>query len=161
MPDSQKPVRDQLVEMLRGGHAHTVFRAAVADWPLAERGKKPPGQPFTPWRILEHMRIAQWDIVEFSKRADHVSPDWPDGYWPKEDAPPDPAAWDKCIAEFERDLQEMERLVSDPASDLFAKFPHGTGQTLLREALVLGSHNSYHLGQLVLLRRMLGVWKEP
>jgi hypothetical protein len=153
-------LRDHLIELLHAGHAHIGFREAVDDWPENLRGVKPPGQPFTPWRVLEHMRIAQWDIVEFSKNAKHVSPDWPDGYWPKQDAPPNGKAWDDSIRQIERDRKEMERLVSDPANDLSAKIPHGTGQTLLREALVLADHNSYHLGQLVLLRRLVGGWKE-
>ncbi|PYO99811.1 MAG: ABC transporter [Gemmatimonadetes bacterium] len=131
----------------------------MADWPAEQRGAKPPGQPFTPWRVLEHIRISQWDIVEFTKSAKHVSPDWPAGYWPVGDAPPDKAAWDKSAAQVERDLREMQRLVRDPKIDLFAKIPHGTGQTVLREALVLADHNAYHVGQLVLLRRLLGAWK--
>jgi hypothetical protein len=158
---TDQPVRDHVVALLRGGNAHVVFGDAVRDWPPALQGRKPPGQPFTPWRVLEHMRITQWDIVEFTKSSTHVSPEWPDGYWPKEDAPLNPAAWDASVAQIDRDLREMERLVTDPKNDLYAKIPHGTGQTLLREALVLADHNSYHLGQLVLLRRLVGAWKEP
>src|SRR2546428_273305 len=132
---------------------------AIAAWPATLRGAKPPGQPFTPWRLLEHIRISQWDIVEFTKSAKHVSPEWPAGYWPQSDAPPDAAAWDKSVAQVEQDLRAMQRLVRDPATDLFGRIPHGTGQTALREALVLADHNSYHVGQLVLLRRLLGAWK--
>jgi hypothetical protein len=153
-------VREHLVAMLRGGQAHLVFKDAVAGWPDQLRGVKPPGQPFTAWRLLEHLRITQWDIVEFAKSAAHVSPDFPTGYWPKEDAPPDAGAWDRSIAQIEHDRREMERLVTDPASDLLARIPHGTGQTLLRETLVLANHTSYHLGQLVFLRRLLGAWRE-
>jgi hypothetical protein len=160
VPDPHTPLREHLLAMLRGGHAHMVFRDAIADWPAKLRGVKPPGQPFTPWRIVEHMRITQWDIVEFTKSAAHVSPDFPDGYWPPDDAPPDAGAWDTSLAQIERDAREMERLVGDSTSDLFARIPHGTGQTLLREALVLASHTSYHLGQLILLRRLLGAWRE-
>ena len=167
MPPKRKPrrtdpyhaLRDHLVALLDAGHAHVTFKDAIADWPPERRGAKPPGQPFTPWRVLEHIRISQWDIVEFTKSAKHVSPEWPAGYWPQSDAPPDAAAWDKSVAQVERDLREMARIVSDPKTDLYAKITHGTGQTVLREALVLADHNSYHLGQLVLLRRLLGAWK--
>jgi len=157
--DPHRALRDHLLELLGQGHAHVTFKNAIAVWPPALRGTKPPGQPFTPWRLLEHIRISQWDIVEFTKSASHVSPEWPAGYWPQGDAPPDAAAWDKSVAQVEQDLRAMERLVRDPATDLFARIPHGTGQTALREALVLADHNSYHLGQLVLLRRLLGAWK--
>src|SRR5881296_130789 len=157
--DVHRALRDHVVALLRTGHAHLGFQDVVADWPAALRGAKPPGQPFTPWRILEHIRISQWDIVEFTKSAKHVSPEWPAGYWPASDAPPDAAAWDTSVAQVKRDLQAMRRLVRNPATDLFARLPHGTGQTVLREALVLADHNAYHLGQLVLIRRLLGAWK--
>lgn len=158
--DPHKAVRDHVCALLAESHAHVEFKKAVAGWPVGLRGAKPPGQPFTPWRILEHIRISQWDILEFAKSAEHVSPKWPEGYWPEADAPPNAAAWDKSVAEIERDLRGMQRLVADPKTDLLARIPHGTGQTVLREALVLADHNSYHLGQLVLLRRLLGAWKE-
>ncbi|HEV2751557.1 MAG TPA: DinB family protein [Gemmatimonadales bacterium] len=157
--DPTQPLREHLIALLGESHAHVPFKDAIADWPPALRGAKPAGQPFTPWRLLEHIRISQWDIVEFTKSAKHVSPEWPAGYWPAGDAPPDAAAWDKSVAQLEHDLREMLRLVRDPKVDLFAKIPHGTGQTALREALVLADHNAYHIGQLVLLRRLLGAWK--
>ena len=157
--DPNTSLRDHLVALLGEGHAHITFTDAIADWPADKRGAKPPGQPFTAWRLLEHIRISGWDIVEFTKTAKHVSPEWPAGYWPVADAPADNAAWDKSVAQVERDLREMQRLVRDPKIDLFAKIPHGTGQTVLREALLLADHNAYHLGQLVLLRRLLGAWK--
>src|SRR2546428_5740790 len=157
--DPHRALRDHLLELLGKGHAHVTFQDTIADWPPALRGAKPAGQPFTPWRLLEHVRISQWDIVEFTKSATHVSPEWPAGYWPQSDAPPDAAAWDKSVAQVEQDLRAMERLVRDPATDLFARIPPGTGQTALPEALVLADHNSYHVGQLVLLRRLLGAWK--
>ena len=169
MPVKRKPtrrtnpdraLRDHLLELLRGGHAHVTLQDAIGDWPAALRGARPAGQPFTPWRLLEHVRISQWDIVGFAKSAEHVSPKWPAGYWPEQDAPPEAAAWETSVGQVERDLRAMERLVADPKTDLFARIPHGTGQTVLREALVLADHNSYHLGQLVLLRRLLGAWKK-
>ena len=158
-PDPDQSLRDHLVGLLGEGHAHVTFKDAIADWPADKRGAKPPGQPFTPWRVLEHIRISQWDILEFTRSPKYVSPDWPAGYWPADDAPPDAAAWDKSVAQVVRNLREMQRLVRDPKIDLFAKIPHGTGQTVLREALLLADHNAYHLGQLVLLRRLLGAWK--
>jgi uncharacterized damage-inducible protein DinB len=159
--DPNQALRDHLVALLGESHAHVGFKDAIADWPPALRGVKPLGQPFTAWRLLEHIRISQWDILEFTKSAKHVSPKWPAGYWPTpgSDAPPDASSWDKSIAQVERDLREMQRLVKDPKVDLFAKIPHGTGQTPLREALVLADHNAYHVGQVVLLRRLLGAWK--
>jgi len=157
--DPHRSIRDHVVELLEGGHAHVTFEDAIAAWPSQLRGAKPSGQPFTPWRLLEHIRISQWDIVGFTKSAKHVSPEWPAGYWPPSDAPPDAAAWEKSVAQVKRDVQTMQRLVRDPGTDLFARIPHGTGQTVLREALVLADHNSYHLGQLVVLRRLLGAWK--
>jgi hypothetical protein len=122
------------------------------------RGRKPRAAQHTAWQLLEHLRIAQWDILEFSRKPKHVSPAWPDGYWPATPAPPDEAAWDKSVRRFRADLKAMQKLVANPASDLFAPLPHGDGQTLLREALLLADHNAYHVGQLVLLRRLLGAW---
>src|SRR5262249_1175577 len=146
-------------ELLDGGQAHLDFEAAIADLPEELRGAKPSGQPHTPWRLLEHMRIAQWDILRFAIDPIHVSPEFPSGYWPERDAPPDPGAWDRAVAAFRADLQAMKDLVSDPKTDLYALIPHGQGQTILRQALLTADHNSYHLGQLVVLRRLLGVWK--
>jgi hypothetical protein len=135
--------------------AHLSFDDAVADFPIKLRGIKPNGAPHTPWQLLEHLRIAQWDILDFSRNPDYQEMKWPDDYWPKTEAPPDAAAWDKSIAEFRRDLKAMEELVTDAGTDLTARIPHGTGQTLLREVLLVADHNSYHLGQLVFARKML------
>ena len=159
MPN-ESVLREHLVNLLSGRGAHVEFDKAVAGLPVALRGKRPRGQSFTLWRLLEHMRIAQWDILEFSHDAKHVSPDWPEGYWPKGDAPPSGKAWNESVSTFRRDLAAMQALVSDPATDLYARIPHGDGQTVLREALLLADHNSYHLGQFVLLRRLLGAWKD-
>jgi hypothetical protein len=155
-----RELRDHLLYLLRGGGAHLDFEAATADLPPKLRGGKPANLPHTPWRLLEHMRIAQWDILEFSRNPKHVSPKFPAGYWPAGDAPPDDAAWDRSVAGFRADLKAMQDLVADPATDLFAPIPHGEGQTILREALLLADHNAYHLGQLVTVRRLLGVWPE-
>jgi DinB superfamily len=159
MPDDSA-LRQHLVNLLSGRGAHADFDQSVAGLPAALRGKRARGLPFTPWRLLEHLRIAQWDILEFSRNAKHVSPDWPEGYWPKGNAPPSTKAWNDSVAAFRRDVAAMQALVSDPATDLFARIPHGDGQTILREALLLADHNSYHVGQLILLRRVLGGWKD-
>ena len=152
-------LRQHLIELLGGRGAHADFDEAVDGLPEELRGARARDVPFTPWRLLEHLRMAQWDILEFSRNAKHKSPKWPEGYWPDSDAPPNPAAWDASVAAFRRDLGEMEKLVKDPSNDLFAPIPHGQGQTLLREALLVADHNSYHVGQLILLRRLLGAWK--
>src|SRR5262249_12520891 len=122
-------LRQHLLELLDGGHAHPDFESAVADLPPELRGAKAPRPPHTPRRLLEHMRIAQWDILRFSMDPNHVSPDFPDGYWPDGDAPPDDSAWDRCLEAFRADLRQMKELVSDPKTDLFATIPHGQGQT--------------------------------
>jgi hypothetical protein len=158
--DPHKALREHLLYLLDGGGAHLPFDKAIDGIPADLRGKTVPSVPHSPWRLLEHMRIAQWDILEFSRKADHVSPPWPAGYWPEGDAPPDEQAWDRSIARFRADLEAMKKLVADPATDLFARIPHGEGQTILREALLVADHNSYHLGQLVVVRRLLGCWSE-
>ena len=156
--NQDRALREHLLYLLRGGGAHLDFDAAVADLPAELRGARAAGSPHTPWRLIEHMRIAQWDILEFSRNPKHVSPSFPDGYWPDGDAPPNAAAWERCLAAFRADLQAMQDLVANPATDLFARIPQGESQTILREALLLADHNAYHLGQLVMLRRALGAW---
>jgi hypothetical protein len=158
--DTTAALREHLLYLLRGGGAHLDFEKAVADLPTELRGAKPPGQPHTPWRLLEHLRICEWDILEFSRNPRHKSPEFDAGYWPKGEAPPDDGAWDRSVAGFRADLKAMQDLVADPATDLFARIPHGEGQTILREALLVADHNAYHLGQLVLVRRLLGAWPE-
>ena len=158
--NTDQALRDHLLYLLRDGGAHLSFDAAIAGLPAELRGAKAAGVPHSPWRLLEHMRIAQWDILEFSRNPRHVSPEFDAGYWPDGDAPPDDAAWDRSVAGFRADLKAMQDLVADPATDLFAPIPQGTGQTILREALLVADHNAYHLGQLVLVRRLLGAWPE-
>src|SRR5712691_10388582 len=154
------PVREQVLALLEGGNAHVSLDKVVKDFPAKLRGVKPSGAPHTAWQLLEHMRIAQWDILEFSRNSKHVSPQFPGGYWPETEKPPNEDAWKKSIASFEKDLKAMQKLIEDPKTDLYARIPHGTGQTVFREALLVADHNAYHLGQLVLLRRLLGVWAE-
>jgi hypothetical protein len=152
-------LREHLIQLLTGSHAHADFNAAVKDMPIELQGKRPKGADHSPWELLEHLRIAQWDILEFSRDATHQSPEWPGGYWPATPAPPDEHAWEKSVRAFRRDLNALCDLVTDPATDLYAKIPHGGGQTILREALLTADHNAYHLGQLILVRRLLGAWK--
>jgi hypothetical protein len=158
--DPQRAIRKQLVQLLAGKGAHVSFDEAVKGLAPTLRGLKPPGQPHTAWRLLEHLRIAQWDILEFSRDPKHQSPEWPDGYWPRSDAPPRPVDWNASIRRFRADLKAMQDLVSNPRNDLLVPIPHGQGQTLLREAVLVIDHNAYHLGQLMALRRILGAWKD-
>jgi uncharacterized damage-inducible protein DinB len=156
----ENALREHVLYLLQGGGAHLKFDEAVADLSPDLRGKRPRGLPHSCWELLEHLRIAQWDILEFSRDAKHVSPEWPAGYWPKTAAPPDEQAWDKAVKAFRRDLKAMCDLVADEKTDLYAKIPHGDGQTVLREALLVADHNAYHLGQLVVTRRLLGAWEK-
>ncbi len=156
--DRDRALRDHLLYLLRGGGAHAGFEDIVRDFPAALRGARTEGLPHTAWQLLEHVRICQWDILEFSRGAAHVSPDWPDGHWPATEAPLEEGAWERSLAAFRADLAAMQALVDDPATDLFTRIPWGGGQTILREALLVADHNAYHLGQLVDLRRALGAW---
>lgn len=154
------PLRKHLIELLEGRNAHLDFDAAIAGFPPERAGEKPGDASHSVWQLLEHLRIAQWDILEFSRNAKHVSPEWPAGYWPETEAPPNAAAWRRSIRAFRADRKAMQDLIADPTSDLLARIPHGDGQTLLREALLVADHNSYHLGQLVTVRRLLGAWSQ-
>ena len=158
--DNDSSLRRHLVELLKGGSAHARFEETIAGIPAKLRGQKPAGLPHSPWMLLEHMRIAQRDILEFSRNRRHVSPDWPKGFWPVREAPPSPAAWNTSIKRFRQDLKTMETLVGNPKTDLHARIPWGEGQTILREALLVADHNAYHLAQLVDIRRLLGTWPE-
>jgi hypothetical protein len=158
--ETDKSLREHLVNLLSAADAFTPWDAAIVDWPVPLRGVRPPGLPYSAWQLLEHLRLAQWDILEFSRDAGHVSPDFPAGYWPSSEAPPSEAAWDDSMAQFRRDLEKMIALVKDPSVDLFAPIPHGDGQTVLREAMLVAKHNAYHLGQLVTVRRLLGAWED-
>jgi hypothetical protein len=153
--DPQKSLREHVLYLLQGGGAHLSFDKAVEDVPPHLRGARAEPVPHTPWRLLEHLRIAQWDILDFSRNPDYKEMKFPDDYWPKTETPPDDTAWDQSIERFQQDLKAMEKLISDPHVDLTARIPHGTGQTLLREALLVADHNAYHIGQLVLVRKML------
>jgi DinB family protein len=158
--DPGRSLRQHLVDLLRGGNAHAKFDEVIARVPQKLRGQKPPGFPHSPWMLLEHLRIAQRDILDFSRNKNHVSPNWPDGYWPRTEAPPRSAAWSASVSDFRKDLKAMQSLVANPKTDLHARIPWGEGQTILREALLVADHNAYHLAQLVDVRRLLGAWPE-
>ncbi|MGP8245989.1 MAG: DinB family protein [Bryobacteraceae bacterium] len=148
-------LRQHLANLLRMKGAHLTFHAAVADFPVHLRGVKPPGAPHSAWQLLEHMRLAQEDILDFSRNPAYREKKFPDDYWPAADSPPSEEAWDTSVEQFQSDLKEMQALVADTKHDLLAAIPHGQGQTLLREALLVADHNAYHLGQLMFLRKML------
>ena len=155
-----KLLREHVVELLAGKGAHASFDDAVQGMPEDLFGKKPEKLPHSPWMLLEHLRIAQWDILEFSRNPKYKSPKWPDDYWPKQEAPPGKAAWNKSVQQFRRDLKAIQDLVANPKVDLYARIPWGDGQTVLREALLAADHNAYHIAQLVDVRRLLGAWPD-
>ena len=156
----EKTTRELLKKSLSWGEAHADWKHAVEDFPADLRGVRPKGCPHSAWELLEHARIAQWDILEFCRDAKHESPDWPSGYWPPQPEPPSAAAWDKSWRAFQHDNKALADLVADPKTDLTTPIAHGSGQTILREVLLVIDHNSYHLGQLVLVRRLLGSWSK-
>lgn len=153
---NDKSLRDHLLSLLDSDHAHLKFDDAVKDFPAGLRGIRPAGGPHSAWELLEHLRIAQWDILEFTRNAQHVSPEFPAGYWPAAAAPPSETAWDESVAAFRADLGALSAIAADESLDLHAPIPHGGGHTPLRELLLAVDHNAYHLGQLVMVRRLLG-----
>lgn len=155
-----RALREQLVKFLRGGEAHADLKSVLDDFPVKARGVVPKGAEHSAWQQLEHIRIALHDLLDFSTNSHYEAMKWPDDYWPKEAAPKDSAAWDKSVRALKKDIADFEKLVGDPESNLYATIPWGDGQTLLREVLLAGQHTSYHLGQIVLLRRMLDAWKD-
>jgi hypothetical protein len=157
MPDDTA-LRQQLVKLLTSGEAHADFDSAVTGLPAELLGRVPEGGEHSPWQLLEHMRIALWDIYEYSRSAAHKSPEWPKDYWPRHAAPTHESDWEKSVKAYRELIQAMSDLVSDERVDLFAKIPHGDGQTILREVLLVADHNAYHLGQLVMVRKLLGAW---
>jgi hypothetical protein len=150
-----KDLRKNILNLLTWNEAHADFDKAVKDLPYNLQGKRPKGAAHSPWELLEHLRITLWDILEFSRNPEHKSPDFPKGYWPDSEAPPNKEAWEKSAKAYRRDLHALCDLVADESIDLFAKISHGDGQTLLREALLVADHNSYHIGQLMLVRQLI------
>ena len=151
-------LRDHLARLLDWQDAHATYDAAVADVAPEMRGRQPEGLPHSLWQLVEHLRITQRDILDFCRDADYREPRWPDDYWPAEAAPPSAEAWEESLAAFRTDREVLKALAVDPGVDLFARIPHGTGQTYLRELLLVADHTSYHVGQIVLVRRLLGIW---
>ncbi len=153
-------VRKQLRDLLSGDHAHMPFDDAVKDFPPEQMNTRPPHVSYTPWHLLEHLRIAQWDILEFIRNPHHVSPSWPEGYWPAQDAQADVAAWERTVAAFRADLQALQAIVDDETADLYTPLPHGEGQTIMQELLVIADHNAYHIGEFAILRQVMGTWRD-
>lgn len=155
---SPDPLRAHLLRLLDWQDAHATFDAAVQGIPAEFHGAVPPGLAHSAWQLLEHVRIAQRDILDFCRDPAYVEPKWPDDYWPASAAPPSPSAWEESVEAFRSDREAVKQLVADPRLDLYAPIPWGSGQTYLREVLLVADHNAYHVGQLVLLRRLLGLW---
>jgi hypothetical protein len=156
--NDQDELRRQVQELLAGGHAHMSLDDAVADFPEVAYNQVPPNVPYTPYHLLEHMRIAQWDILRFVLKPDHVSPDWPSGYWPARDARADVADWERTLESFREDLGRLQELAADPEVDLLAEISHAPGYTVLRELLLAADHNAYHTGEFAILRQVMGTW---
>jgi hypothetical protein len=152
-------LRQHLLNLLRGGQAHMPFDETVAQFPPEQMNARPAHVSYTPWHLLEHLRITQWDILEFIRNPKYVSPQWPEGYWPAPDATANDAAWQQTCTAFQSDLAELEGLVTDPSTDLYTPLPHGAGQTVFREILVVADHNSYHIGEFAILRQVMGTWR--
>ena len=155
----EKALRGLLRNLLDWEDAHVGFETAVADIPPKLRGVQPPGAPHSPWQIVEHLRLTQFDILDFCVNPDYEEKKWPADYWPPSAAPPSTSAWDKSIARFIRDRRALQKLATDSKIELSAKIPHGSGQTYLREIVLVADHTAYHIGQLVLVRQLLGCWK--
>ncbi|GAB3023246.1 DinB family protein [Spirosoma pulveris] len=157
--DINLAVRKQLIALLTGSNAHQSFDDAVKDLPAELRSVKPDKLPYTIWQLVDHIRIAQWDILEFSRDASHQSPPWPTGYWSKDQSPADEAAWQQALDQIRQDRDTFVDLLNDPSRDLYAPFEHGDGQNLLREALLIADHTAYHVGEIIIIRRLLDAWK--
>lgn len=159
-PNHDRELRQHLLELLTGGQAHATFDDIIKSLPPNVRGAKPANFPHSPWMLLEHLRIAQSDILDFSTNPKYKHRKWPDSYWPNSPAPPNAAAWNKSLRDFRADLKAIKTLIADRHTDLYARIPWGTGQTILREALLAADHNAYHLAQLLDVRRLLGAWEK-
>ena len=156
----ETPLREQVAKLLSWEDAHVSFDAAVANLPAALRGMQPAGLPYSPWQLLEHLRITQHDILDFCRNPAYREITWPDDYWPPAPGPGWPTAWDDSVAQFQRDRAQLQQLAKDPAIELEARIPHGSGQTYLRELLLAADHAAYHIGELIVVRRLLGAWSK-
>ncbi|MGZ4049821.1 MAG: DinB family protein [Bacteroidia bacterium] len=150
---------ENIVDLIEKGNAHVSLDNALKNIPFSLLGEKPGNLPYSIWQIVEHIRIAQWDIIEFSRNAKHISPKWPDGYWPKKAAPKSKEEWNKCIEQIHADRKSFIELIKHAGDNLYEPFEYGSGQSLLKEALVLADHNSYHTGEIIIIRRLLNAWK--
>ena len=159
MKDNNKELIQQLKDLILKGNAHATLDKALENIPEKDRGTAPEKLPYSIWQLAEHIRLAQWDILGFSKDPNHKSPKWPDDFWPKEHAPENNAAWEKCIKQIKKDRAALVEMLEDENADLYTPFPHGDGQNLLREALLVADLNSYHTGEIILVRKLLGNWK--
>lgn len=158
MNSTPDALRTHILRLLDWRDAHVDFETAIEGIPAELRGVQPEGLPYSPWQLLEHLRIAQRDILEFSQNPDYTQPAWPDEYWPSSPEPPDPNDWDESVTAFQHDLEALKKLATETKTNLFDAIPHGSGQTYLRELLLVADHNAYHIGQLVAVRRLLGAW---
>ena len=152
---NDQSLREHLLSLLDGGNAHVTFEDFLKTFPVDRCGQRIEGLSYTAWQVLEHMRLAQWDLLEFSRNAQHVSPKWPKGYWPDPGDTGSATLWNETAEKFRQDAKAFADLLRDPETDLFARIPHGTGQTILREVLILADHNSNHLGALIVMARLL------
>lgn len=155
-PDAN--LRKHLAALVHWKDAHVDFDAAVKGIPARCRGVQPPGLPYSPWQLLEHIRLAQADILDFCLNPSYFAPKWPDDYWPSSPTPPDSRAWQMSVSSYRADLRSLGILLDDPAIDVYSEIPHGQGQTYLREILLIADHTAFHLGEIVVVRRLLGVW---
>jgi uncharacterized damage-inducible protein DinB len=160
LSDQERSIRNELLQYLQGAQAHASFDDAMKNFPASHYAKKPEAAPHNAWQLLEHIRLALHDLLEFCTHSDYQAPKWPEGYWPEKNAPKSSTEWNHSVASVHKDLKEFAALLQDPKTDLTANIPWGEGQTILREILLVGDHTSYHVGQLVLLRIQLGIWKD-
>ena len=156
MDEQHKMLIDELTKLLLGGSAHVSLRDALKDLRPELRGVKAENLPYSIWQLVEHIRIAQWDMLQFCRDADHKSPKWPEDYWPKETGPVDDKAWSGALSQIDSDLDEFIELLEH--SNIYQKLLHGSGQTILREALQIADHTAYHTAEIVVIRRLLGDW---
>jgi hypothetical protein len=156
--NAESVVREQLLHLLRGGNAHMTFEEAVEDFPMASINTVFPNGTYTPWHLLEHLRITQWDILDFIRNPHYQEMDWPKDYWPSQEQKATEEDWKQTIRSFQADMKALQALVTDLQTDLYAAIPHGTGQTIFREALLVADHNAYHIGEFAIMRQVMGTW---
>ena len=157
MDNQHEILINELIKLLNGGSAHASLEEALDNLPAKLRGAKPDKLPYSIWQLVEHIRIAQWDMLKFSQNEKHTSPKWPDEYWVKETAPKDEAEWEKSLKQIDDDRKEFIKLLK--SGDIYKAIPHGDGQSIILEALQIADHNAYHTAEIIVIRRLLGAWK--